>query len=259
VAVSKKVKTLSSGLLPIAAAVVAAVVIAVGIVAYQVSQRKSMLEPGAGGGAPAGQPSLKDLLAKGATAPAQVATAPAQVATAAPAPVAPPRRIFDEAGKAADPADLTEPWQKDWIEFCKKVATYTTRQDATPQEVNGAMVGRTVEWTGTVIELLRGRPAPAQDCVRLAMDPFEIPIFDGHKVKTTGLAVCPEAAEWPAWANLKPGTRVVFRTRLVGNNRGPVFMIVQKMTMFVVRTEGAQLVRVLPEAAPEAPASPPAR
>ena len=249
---AKKAKTFSSGLLPIAAAVVAAVVIAAGIVAYQVSQQNGMLEPGAGRGAPAGQPSLKDLLAKGATAPAQVLPA-------APAPAAPPRRIFDEAGKAADPADLTEPWQKDWIEFCKKVATYTTRQDATPQEVNGAMVGRTVEWTGTVIELLRGRPAPAQDCVRLAMDPFEIPIFDGHKVKTTGLAVCPEAAEWPAWANLKPGTRVVFRTRLVGNNRGPAFLIVQKMTMFVVRTEGAQLVRVLPKAAPEAPASPPAR
>ncbi len=127
---------------------------------------------------------------------------------------------------ASRPDALDEPWQRDWTEFCKHVSA-ATHSYVLHEELRG----RLVRWSGTINKL---RPPKDKDTAWVGLDMAKTKIRWGNEeVPADFVGLSPTAAEWPAWAALTPGTRVVFETRFKDGNfqnplLGPAVCVMQQ-------------------------------
>lgn len=114
-----------------------------------------------------------------------------------------------------------------------------------------AWVGREVQVSGRVTELEEKKKPDGANSVRLAMESIRVLSGPGGAVcAVETLSVLPSDEEWAAWKNVRPGSRVTFKTTLAASTLDPRGGVVTVLTLANhsqrawLSTSGATLIRV---------------
>jgi hypothetical protein len=153
------------------------------------------------------------------------------------------------------PAQDVKPaaWQKEWKKF-GEVVDRLIKGKADSTTINQELKSKYVEWVGTVEKIEVPPPSKPgtinKGVLLIRMEPIKVSLPDGGALTVTHLGLDPyNDDEWKKWATVKAGTRVAFRTRLIGEDVFPaVFVLeVKGKKDLIIRTYGVEFLKEVPK------------
>lgn len=155
--------------------------------------------------------------------------------------LAQPRLTQTEPAGQERAAATTVAWKGDWQAFGQALTTNATQE---------MFIGQDVEWRGIVRELFPPKQGNKETRAGVMLTMTLIHVQHGRlgeQVEVNWLSIRPSSTEWAAWSSLRPGQKVVFKTKLVPDkpNTSAVTMTYSAngKTNVFVSTEGARLVK----------------
>jgi len=115
----------------------------------------------------------------------------------------------------AQPAQIQKAtWSTDWATYIREASKVIETESPSNGAAALNLVGKQVEWSGTVRTIQRPGPKETNAHVNLVMPeaPISMGVWGSGKVNQIGLR--PKPDEWKSWEGVSAGDKVVFRTTL---------------------------------------------